>query len=125
RAAGRSRRLLLGTLDSMTVEQARRDAAEVKVAVRRGGDPAAERDERRQAPTISDLCDRYLREHAERHKKPTSAKQDRRMIETRVRPALGSRLAREVQPKHVAELIHRLSSTPTEANRVRALLSKM
>jgi integrase len=125
RVAGQSRRVTLGTLDSMSVEQARKAGGAAKVAVHGGADPAAERRDRRQAPTVAELCDRYLTEHAERHKKPSSVKQDRRMVEKRVRPAFGQRLAREVQPKHVAELIHKLSGMPTEANRVRALLSKM
>ena len=76
-AAGRSRWLTLGQHGRITAEQARKKAAKALLEVSEGKDPAEMRDERRAAPTIRELAERYLREHAEPKKRPSSVASDR------------------------------------------------
>ncbi|MGH6877239.1 MAG: tyrosine-type recombinase/integrase [Rhizomicrobium sp.] len=121
---GRSRRLALGPHGVLTPDKAR-DLAIIRLAeVKHGKDPAAIRRATRHALKVNGLCDRYLKEHAEPHKKPSSAKEDKRLIENRIRPALGTVSVESVTRADILKLQHNLRETPYEANRVIALLSK-
>jgi len=124
-AAGRSRKLALGRHGVLTAEQARDLARQHLAAVARGENPALDRRARRHAPTVAELCERYLNEHADVHKKPLSAAEDHRLIEQRIRPALGTMKANAVSSDDVLRLHHQLRATPFQANRIVALLSKM
>ena len=57
---GQTRRLVLGPVGTLTVEQARKLARENLVAVRGGRDPSTERHEKRTALTVGELCTQYL-----------------------------------------------------------------
>ncbi len=122
---GTRREPVIGKHGDLTPDQARQIALEWMAEVRRGGDPAQTREALRDAPRMADLLARYLADHAERHKKASSVANDRRLIETRLRPALGKRKVAEVTRAEVERLHNRLAATPYEANRVLALLSKM
>lgn len=124
-ADGQSRRKTIGRHGVQTVEEARKEARKIKAAVERGQDPTAETRERRNAPTISSLCERYLDEYAALHKKARSVKEDRRMIDKRIVPAIGTVKIAAIMRNDVMKLHHGLRQTPYEANRVLALLSKM
>ena len=120
---GRQRRRVIGRYPAMTVEQARRAAGTWLVTAQQGGDPAEGIDLRRQAPTMGDLCDRYLEEHAALHKKTSSLSEDRRIVDTRIKPALGRRKAAAITQWDVQGLHRAMKDTPYMANRVLALLS--
>jgi len=121
---GRSRRLALGPHGVLTPEEARSMALIRLAEVEHGEDPATKRKATRHAAKLSVLCDRYLKEHAEPHKKPSSAKEDKRLIENRIRPVLGPLSVESVTRADILKLQHSLRETPYEANRVVALLSK-
>ena len=73
-----------------------------------------------------DLAERYLTEHAEPKKKPSSVRMDRTNLRLHVAlPALGTRLLTEVTRADIAHLHHGMRATPGAANRVLALLSTM
>ena len=55
-AQGRSKRVTIGQHGRITCEQARDEAKRKLAAVTLGADPRAERDARRLAPTLSQLC---------------------------------------------------------------------
>lgn len=123
--AGRTRRLALGRYGVLTPEEARR-AARLRLAeVQSGGDPSADRRAERKAQTVAQLCDRYLADHAEIYKKPSSVREDRRLIEKRILPSLGSIKIDAVTRSEVIKLHSSLRETPYEANRTLSLLSKM
>lgn len=122
---GRSRRLTLGRYGKLTPDEARKRAKKEFAAILDGADPAEERSDKRTAPTVADLADRFLSEYSAVHKKPSSQKEDRRLVEKRVKPALGRYKAADVTRADIAKLHHRLRETPFEANRTLALLSKM
>jgi integrase len=125
RAGRTSRRLTIGRHGVLAPEEARRQARQLLAKVQQGGDPVEERAQARQAPTVAELADRYLAEHAEPKKKPLSVRDDRRLLDKYILPALGKRLVAEVTRAEVARLHHDLRATPYQANRSVALLSKM
>jgi hypothetical protein len=66
RIAGRERRLTLGSRPDWSVTAAREEAKRLKRQIDSGVDPLAAREEARKAPTITDLIERYFREHVVR-----------------------------------------------------------
>lgn len=115
----------IGDFGAVTADQARRIAQDWAAEVRRGGDPIAQRQALRDAPTMSQLFDRYLEDFAQRHKKPSSVRNDVRMIEQRLRPAIGKIAVRDVTRQRLRQIHRDLQDTPYEANRTLALLSKV
>lgn len=125
RANGGQRWLTLGRHGEITTEQARIKAVKLRGAIAEGIDPSRIRDDRVAEPTINELADRYLSEHAEVRKKPSSAEEDRRNLALHVRPTLGETKAGDVTRQDILRLHHKLRATPTAANRVNAVLGKM
>lgn len=124
-AGGRQRWLTLGQHGPLTPEQARAKALREKAAVDDGDDPAAERQRKRRENTVAAVADRYLAEHVEAHNKPSMAKQVQRMVETRVKPALGPIKIGDLTRADVKAWHQAMSATPYEANRALACLSKI
>jgi len=125
RSKGRTRRLTLGPHGALTPDQARRKAAKLLAEARDGGDPAVEIRSAAKSITVADLAKRFLAQHAELKKKPTSLRNDRLNLRLHVLPHLGTLRLAAVTREDVATLHHGLHETPTAANRVLALLSKM
>jgi integrase len=63
RIDGRERQYKIGNFPTWSVDAARTEAKELRKLIDQGRDPAGEKRERREAPTIQDLVDRYCREH--------------------------------------------------------------
>jgi integrase len=132
RHLGRSITLTIGDPQNWKAAAARNEAKRIAKLVDKGRDPHGEKRAAREAPTVKELCDRYLEVHAAR--KRTEA-QDRRMIDTIIRPALGARKVAEIEFEHVDQLHRRITTkgtrtghgraTPYVANRVASLLGKM
>ena len=123
--AAKIREPKIGDHGTITADQARSIAKDWAAQVRRGGDPLADRQALTDNPTMSELFDRYLEDFAKRHKKASSLKNDTRMIEKRLRPALGSTAVNDVTRQKIRALHRKLEDTPYEANRTLALLSKV
>lgn len=66
------RKPALGLFGELTVEQARSLAQEWLAQVRRGGDPAADKAEARQAPTVEELCKKFMEDYSKRRNKPST-----------------------------------------------------
>jgi integrase len=122
---GQQRKPALGAHGAITCEQAREIARAMLAEVARGGDPKAAERAKRLAPTIAELADRFLAEHAATKKRLSSTRMDRINLRLHVLPALGRLRVRDVTRGDIAQLHHRMRSTPGAANRVLALLSKM
>ncbi|MDP1554959.1 MAG: Arm DNA-binding domain-containing protein, partial [Hyphomonas sp.] len=63
RSGGRTRRLNVGPYGPLTVEEARDLARQNRGDVAKGGDPSAQRAKERRVPTVTELCDKFLKEH--------------------------------------------------------------
>lgn len=121
-AAGRPRLITIGSTSAYTLAQARDVARGHARTVAEGGDPLADR-KRARATTkrVDTFCDEWLEGYAKSHRR--SWREDRRRIENRIKPALGSRSLADVTPADVAKLHHAIGSdAPVEANRVVQLL---
>lgn len=124
RAKGRQRFHTVGRFGELTLHEARSTAMRVLARTRRGEDPSGDRQAYFRSPTIADLADRYLREHALLKKKASSTKDDTRNWRLHVLPRLGKQKVADVTRADLAGLHSELAATPYVANRVLALLSK-
>ncbi|MFM9863444.1 MAG: tyrosine-type recombinase/integrase [Micropepsaceae bacterium] len=122
---GQQRKPTIGNHGPLTATQAREIARAWHASVRSGGDPSGDRLSLRNAPTVSELCDRYLSEHARIRKKPKSIGGDESAIARVVKPVLGPMKVNAVTRADVERLHKSLRKTPPTANRVVALVSKM
>jgi len=122
---GTLRRPRIGAHGSLTPAEARSIAKTWALQVAEGGDPGGERTAYRNAPRMTDAFIRYQTEHADVHKKPSSAKEDKRLIRLFLSPEFGSRKVAEVTREQVSAFHRRLAGRPYQANRLLALLSKV
>ncbi len=125
RHEGQSRRITLGRHGVLTAEEARKMARVELGRVAHGNDPARERQDARQAPTMNDLTADYLERHAKPNNRPSTLRNNVAMIEQIILPKLKTRKVRDVSRRDIETLLLGLQDTPYRANRVRALLSKM
>lgn len=122
---GRIRKPAIGPHGSLTVEEARAIARTWRADVTKGGDPSGDRIRRREIPTVAELADRHLADHARVRNKASTAKEFARLIDLYIKPKLGRLRVDEVDRVDVADLHHSLEATPYQANRVLAVVSKM
>lgn len=131
---GRQKIHTLGVFPSMTPDEARKrlDAAWVKINA--GIDPnQVKADERRAAAqakhaafTVADLASRYIDDHIKVHNKPSWQAEATRLIKKHIIPALGNLPVKDVGPADISAMLFKIrKKTPTQANRVRAVLRTM
>jgi integrase len=118
-----TRRYAFAKTAEYKLEAARRKAAKLLGSIKDGADPSADRKANLRADTVRELCDRFLSDHAEVHAKPSYLAEQRRIIETKIKPALGMKPIRAATRADVQALHLKLRKTPYEANRVLAALS--
>jgi integrase len=85
---GRERRYTIGGFPNWRTAAARQKARELKRLIDDGGDPLAEIEAEREAPTVADLCDRFEQEHLPR-KRPGTAADYKRILANHIRPHFG------------------------------------
>jgi integrase len=123
RTHGTQRFHTLGKHGELTPSRARRLATDALLRVRQGGDPSGERQAYREAPTVADLAERYMEEHARPHKKPSSILNDKLAWRNHILPALGRRKVADITREDIVRFHRSKAETPYGANRVLALLS--
>jgi integrase len=126
--AGKRKRITLGAVAGMDLDQARGQATEIVNAARDGRDPGQERKLARIAAadvlTVGGLIGAYLREHAERHQRPRTLIETRRALEHHWKPLHALPAADATRREVSARLLELARSTgPVGANRARANLS--
>ena len=141
----------LGNHPEMSLSAAREAAKAIKQQVAVGGDPSGDWQAKRDAPTVAELCERYLTQWAPLNKAASSVREDRLLIAAHVLPGLGKWRVADVTTdacdRFLADVMARKYVKPRKArggkdgrgavarpvkttapgarNRVRALLSKM
>ena len=88
---GRERRITIGPFPEWSVMAAREGAKRLRRIVDAGGDPLAEIEDARAAPTISELCDRFLVEHVSK-RRPGTIVDYTSIIENHIRPHFGAHM---------------------------------
>jgi integrase len=122
--ARRSRRLTIGRHGGLTVGDAREIAREATVAVAKGNDPLASKQSYREAPTLSELLERYFSNHVIPHNAESTQKDIRVIIDRKLRPSLGKIKVNDLTRADVAKLHNAMKDTPRRANYVLAVFSK-
>jgi integrase len=125
RSDGRERLFTIGSFPDWGTGAARDEARKLKRAVDGGADPVGEIAVNRGAPTVADLCERFLADYVPR-KRPATQRDYRQQIAVDILPALGRMKVAGVTHTDVDAFHRKISArAPTHANRVLAVLSKM
>jgi integrase len=127
RVHGRQKMHSLGRWPELTVDQARKIALKKQAEIADGKDPATKRRAEREAKTMAELVKKFKEDHLPTLK-PNSRTQYERLLDKRILPALGHMRAKDVQPSDIAALLSKIRASTEkgiEANRTRAVLSKM
>src|SRR5215216_3333848 len=123
--AGERRKPAIGRFGELTVEQARTIARDWLADVRRGKDPSAEKTAARGAPSVKELCAKFIEDYSKPKNRPRTVEANQGYIRRHIIPNLGALKVRDVTRSDVSALITRMKRTPTTANRVLAVLRKM
>jgi integrase len=124
-SSGRVRWKTLGRVGAIALDQARRYAKDDIGIVARGGDPLAPKDAARDAFTVEPAARRFLDDYVIPRKKKPTIRQYTQIIEKHLIPRLGNMPIAHVTAEDAVKLHDRLRATPTQANRVLAVLSKL
>ena len=127
RAAGRSRRLTVGRHGLITAEQARRKAARIIADIKAGNEPALPNGAApaNAGPTVAEVAERFMTEHVAVRCKPATERHCRHILDRHLLPALGDVRLGRIGRERVAALHYGLHETPTMANKVVDLLSRL
>lgn len=88
--AGERRKPAIGLFGELTVEQARSIAQDWLAEVRQGKDPSALKAAARKAPTVKELCTRFVEDYSKAHNKPSTVASNRQYISLHIEPALAA-----------------------------------
>lgn len=126
-AKGRTRRVTLGHLGPVTVDEARNRAKVLLGMTKQGIDPAAEKDRKKAEQTLGEVIAKFETDHVDANTKPLTAKEYKRALKLHVPATLRRRAIGSIATADIAKLHHDLSVTPgrTQANKVLAILSKL
>ena len=127
RGGGRERRFTIGRFPDWSATAARAKARELRRGIDDGGDPLADLEAEREAPTVTELCDRFEAEHLPR-KRPGTAEDYRRMLRVWSGHTSESTLRCGTSPSATSTDCIDASPMPGicyRANRVIAVVSKM
>jgi integrase len=118
------RRLTLGKYPDISLSAARTAAKNALAVAGQGQDPAAPLLAHKAAPTIRDLGEAFIEQHAKVKKR--SWLKDEQALQRDVYPAWGHRKAQDVSRRDVGHLLQqKRKDTPVQANRLLALIRKM
>jgi integrase len=119
-----SRRLTLGRFGVLTADEARKTAKAKLAEVARGGDPAEERSQERNAMTVRQLCSAYLAAAEKglilgkggKPKKPSTLYVDRGRIERHILPLLGTKSVRMLGTPDIVRFMRDVAVGKTAAD---------
>jgi len=117
---GNTRWYHLESVNAITLDDARREAAKVMLRVMQGEDPQAEKRANRSVGTFGELALRYVNEYAK--KKNKSWPQARALIERNVMPRWGKLQSAQITRDDVERMMGAITS-PTTANQTLAATS--
>lgn len=123
--AGERRKPAIGRFGELTVEQARSIAQDWLADVRKGKDPSAEKTAARDAPSVKELCAKFIEDYSKPKNRSRTVESNQGYIDRHINPRLGTLKVHEVTRSDVSGLVTRMKKTPVTANRVLSCLRKM
>jgi Arm DNA-binding domain/Phage integrase, N-terminal SAM-like domain len=121
---GRTRRVTIGRHGELTPTAARAEAKRLLGEIAAGRDPADERDKVKGGKSLAVVLEQFMAEHVRPKLKASTAREYARCARLYIVPRLGRRPVGDLKRQDIAKLHHELASTPYQANRTLALLSK-
>ena len=115
----------IGDFPSISIDIARTKAQQWKGDILSGKDPSLDKQSSKDILNMSQVCEKFIVEHAMLYKKPAPVRDDQSMIRRYINPAFGKKRIDLVTREDVAKLHQSLKHKPYLANHVRALLSKI
>ena len=122
---GERRKPTIGRFGELTVEQARLIARDWLADVRKGQDPSAQKTAARCAPSVKELCAKFIEDYSKPKNRAGTIKSNQGYIDRHIIPKLGALKVSQVTRSDVSGLIARMKATPVTANRVLSCLRKM
>lgn len=119
--SGQERRPKIGLHGPISCEEARDIAKQWLAEVAMGRDPSLLRAQARAAPTIAQICDRYL-EHSRTRLKSSTCQTYAWLIGKLIKPALGAHKVAELRRADIESFQRSLAATPRNANQAISLL---
>ena len=113
----------LGPYDGISIEERRREAAEVIDRIKRGEEPIPPKPAPK--PTVADLAARCLSVDFGVRCKPATVKSYKMALNRHILPTFGKLLLEKVEPEDVSALHHRMREMPSMANRAVWVLSRL
>ena len=126
--AGRERRVVIGQYPDWTTVAARTEAQRLRVLINQGGDPLTGIEADRAAPTMGELIERFMAEHAKPHLAFDTVRSYRSLIKKHIGSHFGAHAkVADVSFEDIDALHRKITATGAgyAANRAVALLSKM
>jgi integrase len=123
-STGREREVTIGAAENRRLADAYKRARELRREIEDGGDPLGEREEKRQAPTVAHLAERFITD-ALPSRAPRTQAEYRAMLRDWILPALGKRKVEDVQSEDVEKLHRKITEAGKlrRANSVKSLCS--
>jgi integrase len=125
--SGRERRITIGKHPSWQVKAAREEAKRLRRLIDGGGDPLADIEADREAPTIADLIARFIEEHLPRLR-PGSARMYGFILKNHIAPHFGPHTkVSDIRFSDCDRLHQKITKAghPYQANRTKNVLTKM
>lgn len=126
--AGKIKRFTLGTYPKMSLKDARKNANDTMGRIHEGLDPMQDKRDRRAAPTVTDLWNKYQESLTRKARKKVASTEyeEKRRWEKIISPALGDLKVADVAPMHISNLLNKVAeNAPISANRLHTLLRVM
>ena len=126
---GRRRCLNLGQYPEVTLEAARGKFEAAYKAVKNGIDPMAvaeqAKEERRIAPSVTELFEDYMKRHAKLNKRKSSWTEDQRLFKANIEPVWGKRKAADIKKRDCVALLDDYTDRPALCQNILSLMRKV
>lgn len=94
----------LGRVGVLTLDQARKMAKQALNENYNGNDPSAQRKAEKNAMTVAQLCDWYIKDGI-KHKKPNTQERDKSAVEHHIKPLIGNKYITEITRGMVMDFV--------------------
>src|SRR3546814_1991274 len=90
-----------------------------------GGDPAADKAAARKAPTVKELCTKFMEDYSKLRNKPSTQDGYQSVIDRNIVPMIGRMKVQDVKRPDVAGMMKKMTHKPADANRTFSVMRRM